>query len=30
MMVFDVLWVFTPSLLFILGFMVASLQEANA
>jgi len=25
-----VLWAFTPSLLFMLGVMVASLQEANA
>ncbi len=30
MTVFDVLWAFTPSLLFMLGVMVASLQEANA
>jgi hypothetical protein len=30
MTVFDVLWAFTPSLLVILGFLVASLQEADA
>jgi len=30
MTVFNVLWAFTPSLLFILGLMVASLQEASA